>query len=320
MQDIEKNMDDLFRKAVDNYQLKPGESNWEKIVPQLLSGTAPPPATPQKNSIKKYSFILLLLFLILISGGVLIKYIVHKDPITVVHKSKNKINDVGKKSGSSDKEANTIYKSKSKEKRSTGKENYLMMQHFSQTNNNWQSVKKDKFSNTGITVINENTQPEVVLSPVNGDINKNASLLINQINSAQTVQNKSVTEEKTGSDSLIKVVSKLNPVQNQRGIYFGASIGASFNSIKYQEFGRPGFDIGIITGYQLTSKASVETGLFFGKKYYFTDGKYFSMDKVSSSMPPEMKILSLKGSSTLFEIPLNLKYKIVHKNKTAISS
>ena len=35
MQDIENDMDDLFRRAVDNYTLEPGVSNWDTIVSQL---------------------------------------------------------------------------------------------------------------------------------------------------------------------------------------------------------------------------------------------------------------------------------------------
>jgi len=110
----------------------------------------------------------------------------------------------------------------------------------------------------------------------------------------------------------------VNPEQNQHGFYFGGAIGISFNSVKYQSFGKPGFDIGVIAGYKTSKKVSLESGLFFGKKYYFTDGKYFSMDKVGPSMPPEMKIISLKGSSTLFEIPVKFKYDILFKGRSAM--
>ncbi len=35
MQDIENNMDELFRKAAENYAPKNGESQWENILPAL---------------------------------------------------------------------------------------------------------------------------------------------------------------------------------------------------------------------------------------------------------------------------------------------
>ena len=37
MQDLDNDMDELLRRAADNYGLKPGESNWDNIVSQLLS-------------------------------------------------------------------------------------------------------------------------------------------------------------------------------------------------------------------------------------------------------------------------------------------
>ncbi len=96
MQDIEKNMDDLFRKAVDNYQLKPGESNWDKILPQLSSNTITPPASKKTNNVKKY-FMLLLLFSFLFTAGLFTKYIVYKDATTELHKtSKSEINNSDK--------------------------------------------------------------------------------------------------------------------------------------------------------------------------------------------------------------------------------
>jgi hypothetical protein len=322
MQDIEKNMDDLFRKAVGKYQLKSGESNWNKILPQLSSNPVIPPAPEKKNNTKKY-FMLLLLLMFLLTSGLFTKYMMNKNAITASNKSlKNKINNADKEKINLDKKANTVYKKQSKEQQSVFKNDELMSQYHQQ-NDNSLFIKKSEFNDATIAVTDEikNTQPKVVPLLIEGDVNKKSPALINQYNSAETVQNKSVIEEKVSAkDSMNKVAIKLNPVQRQHGIYFGTAIGVSFNSVKYQGFRKPGFDIGLIAGYQISNKASVETGLFFGKKNYFTDGKYFSMDKVGSSMPPEMKILSLKGSSTLFQIPLKFKYNILEKKKTIVSS
>ena len=52
MQDIARNMDDLFRKAAQNYQPKRGESNWDKIQSQLSTGPVIPPASQEKNNKK----------------------------------------------------------------------------------------------------------------------------------------------------------------------------------------------------------------------------------------------------------------------------
>ena len=90
--------------------------------------------------------------------------------------------------------------------------------------------------------------------------------------------------------------------------------------MKYQELRKPGFDIGIIAGYDLNNKMSVETGLLFAKKNYFSDGKYFSMNKVGATMPAGMNVLSLEGSTGMLEIPLKVKYNIATKYKSNIFS
>ena len=76
MQDIEKNMDDLFRKAVENYQPNSGESNWDKIASQLSTNPVIPPVAKEKNNIKKYLLILSFLLLSFSAGWLLTKYIV----------------------------------------------------------------------------------------------------------------------------------------------------------------------------------------------------------------------------------------------------
>src|SRR5205823_3468111 len=69
--------------------------------------------------------------------------------------------------------------------------------------------------------------------------------------------------------------------------------------------------------YQINNKVSIETGILLSQKHYFTEGKYFNMDKISSSMPPGMKVLSIEGSSTVFEIPVKFKYSVLSKHKNA---
>src|SRR5437764_1267056 len=65
MQDINNNMDDLFRKAVDNYTLQPGESSWDTIVSQLSNddATIPVDINHKKNSAANGIFLLVLLLI-----------------------------------------------------------------------------------------------------------------------------------------------------------------------------------------------------------------------------------------------------------------
>jgi hypothetical protein len=323
MQDIEKNMDDLFRKAVENYQPKPGESNWDKIASQVLTNQVIPSPEKEKNNIKRYSLILLLLLLFLLTGGLFTKYFGDENRSSVLQEqSRTTINNKAKEQNNFDKEVNEAYKKQSGKQQSIFKNDQLIVQQHQQMGN-LLFIKKSKFSYSPAAGKKEikNINRKVAPAFIKDDPNKKTPGLTDQYNSVKSASNKTGRIEKinTGDDSN-KVVNKLAAAQQQHGIYFGGAVGSSFNSVKYQGFRKPGFDIGVITGYQVNNNVSVETGLFFSKKYYYSDGKYFSMDKVSSSMPPEMKIVNLKGSSALFEIPLKVRYNILYKKKAAISS
>jgi len=61
MQDIDNNMDELFRKAAENYAPKKGESKWNDILP-ALSVSAIDALTNKKNNSKRNTVFLLLLY------------------------------------------------------------------------------------------------------------------------------------------------------------------------------------------------------------------------------------------------------------------
>ena len=70
MQDIEQNMDDLFRKAADNYPLKVNESHWDDIAPVLFNKPLNPAPVKQTNW-KKYTGLLLLFLSLLLADGII---------------------------------------------------------------------------------------------------------------------------------------------------------------------------------------------------------------------------------------------------------
>jgi hypothetical protein len=72
--------------------------------------------------------------------------------------------------------------------------------------------------------------------------------------------------------------------------------------------------ISYIKGWQLK-----RAGLF-AEKYYYTPGKYFSMDKMSGSMPAGTKMIEVYGSSRVLEVPLRLRYDLSLKKKHRVFS
>lgn len=95
---------------------------------------------------------------------------------------------------------------------------------------------------------------------------------------------------------------------NVRGFYAGLILGPQFNQVNSQGFNKVGGEAGLLFGYSFNQKFSVESGLYLSNKKYYSDGKYFNMDKIISAMPTSMKVITVISNTTLLEIPLKAKY------------
>jgi hypothetical protein len=104
--------------------------------------------------------------------------------------------------------------------------------------------------------------------------------------------------------------------QTNRGPYLGLTGGPDFSIVKSQAVSKIGYNIGLVFGYRFNEKWSVESGLLWSRKKYYSDGKYFSMSKVGPMMPSSMKILAVDGQFTLLELPLKAKYDFALKKKS----
>ncbi len=91
--------------------------------------------------------------------------------------------------------------------------------------------------------------------------------------------------------------------------YLGLAGGILMSQIKNQGLTKPGYDIGLLVGYKINKKLSVETGLLFSKQYYFAGGKYYNSATGSSA------VKSLEGSRTAYEIPFKLNYYVLRNKK-----
>ena len=291
MQDIDNNMDDLFRSAVDNYTLQPGESNWDTIVSQLSNDDAIIPVEiNHKNNTAVNGIFLLVLLLIPLSTAMFSFY----------------------------------YRSNASAK--TGSAAYLYdTQPQQQVNNTTTAAKNITVKHTAYNIeraktvvpfysikINTNTLVITGISHKRND--ENAATIYSSINSLALPDNvkKLISNQQNTVENRQPITTHASSLQKPH-LYAGVTAGLTFNEVKNQGFNKPGFDIGLLAGFRINKNTSIETGLVYSKKYYYSNGKYFSMDKIGGSMPAEMKVLSLEGSSNLYQVPLVVKYDIVHK-------
>ncbi|MEP6846561.1 MAG: hypothetical protein ABI861_11180, partial [Panacibacter sp.] len=76
-----------------------------------------------------------------------------------------------------------------------------------------------------------------------------------------------------------------------------------------------GSSFGLIAGYKINNKWSIETGVLSDKKKYYTKGAYF--DKSNVSYLNNKELVSVDGDCEMIEIPINARYTFstTHKGK-----
>lgn len=294
MQDIDNNMDELLRKAAHNYPLNISGSNWDAVAGQLNTATV---LTP-KTKAKKYWLTTLLVLSLLFTADFFLNQPTKptRKQVHVAADFSSKTNDQPKHN-TNDQE---VYKFTNSNKR-----NIIIEQKQSKLPG--LSGNKDIVQASGKTEISgvyhfEKRGIESI-NIVTNFIN------VERLSGSIQITPGSMSEEVAQSSSPLS-----NPRKPRRNFYIGLASGPEFNQIKDQGFEKTGFDAGVIAGYQFTKKLSFESGIFFSRKYYFTEGKYFNMDM------PGIKLLSLQGSCTVLEIPLKLKYGILNQNKSILFS
>ena len=102
--------------------------------------------------------------------------------------------------------------------------------------------------------------------------------------------------------------------QKSKRFYAGVVAGLDATTIKLQEIKNAGNDFGMLAGYEINRKWSVELSVLLDKKFYYTDGKYFDASKVY--MPPNSRITKLTGNCRMIEIPIAAKYNFSTSQKS----
>jgi Outer membrane protein beta-barrel domain len=334
MEDLDNNMDELFRKAGVGYPLKTDATGWDKIA-LFLSETPALPFIPNKrNSLKKYSGFIIILMAFFLFGTLTSRYIWKRD-IVIAGKIKNPVlpvYDAGIKS------LQTI---------ATARQSLATQPN--------PIVKRQPLNvSQGVTTTFIMPEPNRILSTAASEDSDAESYAAEMKTRQQYPQLKSIANpsaerpdwqnaevQQKNNDTLfneatvpslkadiinIHAATEGNPINKKTKngktnkptgkFYIGALAGISLNRVKTQGLQKPGYEVGFKAGYQFTNQLSIETGLLFEKKYYYTSGEYFNTSRIASTMPVGMKVVSLKGRFSVFELPLTFKYNLPNNRTT----
>ena len=313
MPDIDNHMDELFQKAAENYPLKTTQGNFDDLMPFIAGKTV---ATAKTVNTKRKHKTALLLLAFLITGATIGTYLINSS------NNKTKITNVP---------VQDILNINPQNK-TVQQINNAPIINYTASENIFQKNKLSSF-NKGKAFINitnavavtddiaetENNKPGYNVAAPNKTISVTANP--QQINGAdlKPETKKEIINQPELKKELAKEEKKPTDKndkkkKNKPSFYYGLTLGTELNRVKTQALTMPGLNGGIILGVQVNKKFSLETGVQLSQKKYYSNGKYFKPK--TGTMPANMIITSLEGSSTLIEIPVSVKYNFSKKKNT----
>lgn len=96
-----------------------------------------------------------------------------------------------------------------------------------------------------------------------------------------------------------------------RHFFFGLTTAANLSTVKQTGGFRWGHSFGFLAGYRFSPALAIESGLVYTKKFYRSEGSYFDMKEMESSMPAGSSLMDLEGATQVLEIPFHLNYRLL---------
>lgn len=325
MQSVNDDMDDLFRRAAESYPLRTDSADFSQVLAgmQKAENTSIADEQTKKNSTRKLLWLLLLIPFVWICNG---NYLVQKEGSqqAVSGNAKTILNN-----------NTTVEPNKSAAQSSTkidqtnisipteaNRKSFSMIHPKIQVQE-YLIDKKNRAEDNKAAVLEQNNLQENF-----AEVKKEAAQ-IDQIESTPAF----VTEEKKDSFIVLnnkkeiikdsvnsqKTISlkKLDNKTKVKKFYAGVMVGPDASFVKMQSVSKIGINAGILAGFQLNKKISIETGALFTKKYYYSDGQYFNRNKLT--IPANITIENVDGDCNMIEWPLMLRYSLKTTTKHDVS-
>ena len=326
MQYVNDDMDELFRRAAENYPLDTNSANWNKVLAGLQDQNINSTVPEKKRNNGRFLWLLLLLPLGFVCNQL---YSPGSQTETGFSKSGQVNENAVSKTHSTVQKNNNSQLDQHKEITDnltpiadihSNDQQVESANTYSSVNNPYKksSVKNYHSSNTtpysdelnaGTNTTNFNSQNEDMLFTRNyvSGIPYNILGESPSVVPARSL-NPSInsTTEKTASNI---------QVAKRKKFYVGLMGGLDATTIKFQKVEDAGFNFGLLLGYQFNKKWSIESGAYLEKKYYYSDGKYFNTSKLY--MPSNARIEDLSGNCKMIEVPVAAKYNFSTRKQSS---
>lgn len=330
MSELNDDMDELFRRAAENYPLKTDSADWNKLNNALQASDATAVASTVEVKKKNYRRLLWFAFLLLIPW-ICYRNQLQPDHLATVNAVKNNpanaaLNETGKKAllhthkkgiEKSINKKNTLGTQELNNKNPTI-QNGIIVPESSTTAKEWNTDQQKNADKVASSIINENTinsganentQVDTThsivennSSKVAGQQPKKAGNLASPL--ADTITTAALTAKKSKADKKIKTPR----------VYAGILAGGDISTVKFQSVKNVGFNLGVLLGYQVNRLIAIETGAVWDKKFYYSKGDYFNTKNIY--LPPNGVIAKVEGNCSMIELPINIKYNLKSSGQT----
>jgi hypothetical protein len=371
MQYLNDDMDELFRRAAENYPLNTNSANWNEVQKKLsAAGVGDETVVVEK---KKFNKSLLLLLLLIPAIWIYVNSVQQQqDGKMVVDKSvsSNGIspnsNVSSNKVSSNDVSSNNI------------SSNDVSSNNISPNNVSSSNISPNNISSSSASSKNKIPANTPVSSPLRPSLNESrnsqpgkslalrdpGSLRATVIQPAASIfeghdNPQSLSFNTPGENKTYEAVSQIPFDESKPGIRIGNQkivapiLSADINNManplpgktagnkKEQKKERPSLYAGIIfspdvsivymqriknmgtgfglkLGYQFNKKISLESGILFDKKIYYSSGEYVNTKRIS--VPNYSSVKDVNGVCRMIEIPMDIKFNISKPGKTVFSA
>lgn len=320
MEHINDDMDELFRRAAEGYPLNTDSADWNAVVKKLASEKSVLLNASSKNKSYKH----LLWLLLLLPLGVSINYFSNNNnkPSNTISKSTVNKNTVvenlqnvssSKKAGpqvnniktitAPPKNYSVIISSSSIKRKIKGKINVNI------TADNISTITPDKTTLLKKDKLNEPAQKK------ENEFQDNKNIADNNIETTaiKLGDDKKEVIETLKNNEETKSPQKKIHIQKEYGLYAGIVIGPDISTVKFQSIKNIGISMGVLVGYYINSRISLESGVSWDIKSYYSIGKYFNTKNIPSNY--NVKIENVEGVCNMIEVPVSIKYNLTTGKK-----
>ena len=328
MQYLDDDMDEVFRRAAEDYPLNTDSADWNEVLKKLSSDDAEKTTVVTPNK-KNYKPLLLLLLLL---------------PVTWIGYEYFRPNNYDLRNSIADKHVSkniaSSKQSSTTQLNKTRSENINLPQtvtpaalQASPVNNHalYQGNKNYIYKQKGRT---RSIQSAPQATQINNIVPDQASVLENVIKkedarvivnnengkkktAIENISTKQDSDKKENNTTTVIEKTKNQKPTKQHGMYAGIYFSPDISTVKFQSVKGTGHTIGLLIGYQFNKKLSLETGLAWNKKHYYSNGDYFNTKNIV--LPAYAKITQLDGVCKMIEVPVTVRYNFRSSVKTNLS-